>query len=306
MPPEPRRRPSRRRLGTLAAALAVFAGALTGSPTAAVPAPADRAAAPAATAPGSVPEDLRDPRDLGAHVFRGRAFDTCHTPSRAAMSAWRASPYRAVGVYFAGRGRACAEQPNLTASWLRDVHRTGWRVLPLYVGSQSPCVTAGNKHHVRIDPARPRGQARAEARDAVHSARALGMAARSAVYLDIEHFRGPTACERTTLAYIRAWNKEVRRLGWFPGLYSSANSGIRVIEQARRAGLDGLPSMIWVARWRTGPSLYGEPRVDPAAWRPHRRLHQYAGMVAERHGGKRMVIDRNVVDAPVAIMGPRT
>ncbi|AKH83373.1 hypothetical protein AA958_15450 [Streptomyces sp. CNQ-509] len=60
------------------------------------------------------------------------------------------------------------------------------------------------------------------------------------------------------------------------------------------------------ARWRTAPTLYGEPHVDPAAWRPHRRIHQYAGMVEERHGGKRIVIDRNVVDAPVAIMGPRT
>jgi hypothetical protein len=222
------------------------------------------------------------------------------------MSAWRSSPYRAVGVYFGGRGRHCAKQPRLTPSWLRDVHRMGWRVLPVYVGSQSPCVTAASKRDVRIDPARPRRQARAEARDAVRSARALGMAVRSGLYLDIEHFKGSAWCRRTTLTYVRAWNKEVRRHGWFPGLYSSANSGIRMIEQARRAGQDGMPSMIWVARWRTRPSLYGEPHVDRAAWRPHRRLHQYAGMVEERHGGKRMVIDRNVVDAPVAIMGPRT
>ncbi|WP_326796937.1 DUF1906 domain-containing protein [Streptomyces sp. NBC_01808] len=305
MLPRPRRT-TRRLLAPLLAA-AVFAGALTGSPATA---PADAATATATAnapaAPAAVPEDLRDPRDLGAHVFRGRAFDTCHTPSRAAMSAWRASPYGAVGVYFAGRGRACPEQPHLTPSWLRAVHRMGWRVLPLYVGSQSPCVAADNKDHVRIDPARPRGQGRAEARDAVRSARALGMAPRSALYLDIEHFRGSAACKRTTLTYIRAWNEEVRRLGWFPGLYSSANSGIRMIERARRAGQDGLPSVLWVARWRTAPTLYGEPHVDPAAWRPHRRIHQYAGMVEERHGGKRIVIDRNVVDAPVAITGPRT
>ncbi|WP_407566129.1 glycoside hydrolase domain-containing protein [Streptomyces sp. 184] len=303
-PPETRPRRSRRSrrfrrfrlfLAPLVAVLAVFAGTLAGSPSAA-----------GTAAPVSVPADLRDPRDLGAHVFRGRAFDTCHTPSRAAMSAWRASPYRAVGVYFAGRGRACPEQPHLTTSWLRGVHRMGWRVLPIYVGSQSPCVTADNKRHVRIDSARPRRQGRAEARDAVRSARALGMVKRSALYLDIEHFRGSAACKRTTLAYIRAWNREVRRHGWFPGLYSSANSGIRMIEKARRAGQDGMPSMIWVARWHTRPSLYGEPHVDPAAWRPHRRLHQYAGMVEERHGGKRILIDRNVVDAPVAIMGPRT
>ncbi|MEO3766227.1 hypothetical protein [Streptomyces sp. B8F3] len=79
-----------------------------------------------------------------------------------------------------------------------------------------------------------------------------------------------------------------------------------MIEQARRPGRDGLPSVLRAARRRTAPSLYGEPHVDPAAWRPHRRIHQYAGMAEERHGGKRIVIDRNVVDAPVAITGPRT
>ena len=37
--------------------------------------------------------------------FNGRAFDTCAAPSAAAMKAWRASPYRAIGVYVSGASR---------------------------------------------------------------------------------------------------------------------------------------------------------------------------------------------------------
>ncbi|MDT3398643.1 DUF1906 domain-containing protein [Streptomyces sp. B1866] len=245
---------------------------------------------------------LADPRVHGAQVFNGWAFDTCHTPALGTLTAWRSSRYRGIGVYYAGRGRACRHQPRLNRSWTRGAKKRGWRVLPIYVGSQPPCVHSKRKRKVAI-----RGDGwklgRREGRDAVSRARALGMKSRSALYLDMEAYDpSRTSCARTTLAYIRGWDREARSHGYFPGFYSSAGAGVRHVEKARRSGVRDLPSAVWFARWRVKPSLKGEPALAHRAWTPHRRVHQYAGDVSEKHGGRRLRVDRNKVDAPVAII----
>ncbi|MGX1882462.1 DUF1906 domain-containing protein [Streptomyces sp. NPDC055287] len=235
--------------------------------------------------------------------FRGRAFDTCKAPPVSTLRAWRSSPYRAVGVYFGGRGRACPHQPYLSRQWVAGADRLGWRVLPIFVGSQSPCVQARNKRHVRIGRA-PWRQGKREARQAVRAAKALGMLTGSALYLDMEAYnRGNRSCARTTLDFVRGWSREVRKYAYLPGFYSSAESGVRHMESSRRAGVADLPSAMWFARWDGKPSLYGERVLAKRAWTPHRRIHQYAGNVTERHGGRRLTIDRNSADAPVARIG---
>ncbi|MEL3950899.1 MULTISPECIES: DUF1906 domain-containing protein [Streptomyces] len=236
-------------------------------------------------------------------AFYGRAFDTCQAPSADTMRRWRESDYGAVGVYFGGRGRACPNQQHLSRDWLRSVDEMGWGVLPLYVGSQSPCVVAQNKQHVRIgqNPAR---QGAREGGDAVGKAQDLGIAPESPLYLDMESYRqSDRACARDTLAFVRAWNREVRSQGYVPGFYSSANSGVRHMDEARRQGVDDLPEVMWFARWNGEPDLYGEPALGRDAWLPGGRIHQYAGNVTERHGGRTITIDRNLVDAPVATLG---
>ncbi|MFG3282668.1 DUF1906 domain-containing protein [Streptomyces sp. NPDC048111] len=234
--------------------------------------------------------------------FKGAAFDTCNAPSLADMRAWRSSPYRAIGIYYAGRGRHCPVQRNLNKNWVTQVHAMGWQVLPVFLGSQAPCVVAQNKKGVPIG-SRPVQQGRTEAGQAVEQARALGMLAGSALYLDLEAYDVHNAsCARTTLDFVRAWNKEVRGRGYLPGFYSSADSGVRQIEQARVAGKSDMPAAIWFARWHTGPALYQEAALHKDAWQ-HRRIHQYAGDAAETHGGRRLVVDRNQVDAPVARIG---
>lgn len=263
-------------------------------------------AAPASGAPRTGGESARqqDAGTQGVRVFTGSGFDTCHTPAQSTMEAWRESPYRAVGVYFGGRGRACPQQPNLTPDWVRNVDRMGWRLLPLYVGSQAPCVTAENKRHVPIDSADPRGQGTREGADAVQRAKDLGLKPDSPLYLDMEAYRyQESECARVTLAFVQAWNHEVSRQGYLPGYYSSASSGISHMEQARRAGQTDLPQVIWFARWNVAPSVNDEPSLHPDAWQPHRRIHQYAGNVTETHGGQTLTIDRNQVDAPVAVTG---
>ncbi|MFE7581353.1 DUF1906 domain-containing protein [Streptomyces gardneri] len=247
-----------------------------------------------ASAPDSESAPVSAPR------FAGKAFDTCEAPSLAVMRAWLSSPYRAVGVYFGGRGRGCPVQKELTPAWVASAHAMGWKLLPLFVGSQAPCVHSAAKRPYAIGST-PWSQGVQEAGDAVRAARALGIGASSPLYLDIEAFRlEDTSCAATTLSFVRAWNREVRRLGYLPGYYSSADTGIRQIEKERKAGTQDLPSVMWFARWRGAPALYTETSLHPEAWMPHARIHQYVGNVAETYGGRRMLIDRNAVDAPVA------
>lgn len=242
----------------------------------------------------------------GAEIFHGQAFDTCEAPSLGAMRDWRASPYGAVGVYVGGRGRACAAQPHLTRDWAHRVSAMGWRLLPLYVGSQSPCVYLDSKRNTTIDWERPWQQGAAEARDAIGSAKALGMVPGSPIYLDMEAYdRHDASCAATTLAFTQGFTRALRNAGWIPGFYSSATSGIAHLAEARRAGAADLPDVLWYARWNTAPTLHDEPVLAPDAWQPHRRVHQHMGDVAETHGGRRLHIDRNLVHAPVAVLGPR-
>ncbi|WP_431039199.1 glycoside hydrolase domain-containing protein [Streptomyces sp. P6-2-1] len=238
----------------------------------------------------------------GVAAFTGRAFDTCTAPPLATMRAWRASPYGAVGVYVGGRARAC-RQPELTAGWLREVRGLGWSVLPLYVGSQAPCAQAAHKKEYRLgkDPA---GTGTEEGHDAVRAARALGIAARSPLYLDVEAYDERRAdCARTVLSFVRAWDRAVRAEGYVTGFYSSADSGVAQLERERRAGTADLPEVMWFAHWTGSPSLEAAGVLAPEAWRPRRRIHQYAGNVTERYGGHTLSIDRNQVDAPVARLG---
>ncbi|TGA95260.1 DUF1906 domain-containing protein [Streptomyces palmae] len=268
-----------------------------GRPAPAAPAPA-RKPKQAAKEPGALP----DPQVYGARIYDGLAFDTCHAPSLSTLRAWRDSPYGAVGIYYGGRARHCPSQPNLSRSWARGAETLGFRLLPIYVGSQAPCVRNEKKRAFAIG-GEPWDQGRREGAEAVARAKTLGMAKRSALYLDMEAYdRKNTRCAATTLLFIRGWVREVRSRGYFPGFYSSADAGIQHLETARRSGVRDLPSVVWFARWHTAAALYEEPVLRPKAWHPHRRIHQYAGDVSESHGGKRLRIDRNRVDAPVAIV----
>lgn len=298
-----------------AAAGPPFSGAESASPT-----PADRPAvrpadAPAAQRPlGPAPAEPEfppswQPSEAGpgasaeAEIFRGEAFDTCRTPAIGVLRDWQASDYRGIGVYFGGRARACPDQPNLTRAWLAEADSLGWSVLPLYVGSQSPCVRAANKQPVRIsgDPAK---QGAEEGADAVARADALGMGRGSALYLDMEAYDHREAeCAATTLAFVRAWNRAVADSGYLPGFYSSASSGITHLESERRAGTADLPEAVWFARWQEEADLWGEPVLAQDAWAPDGRVHQYTGNVTETHGDSTLTIDRNLVSAPVARIG---
>lgn len=235
-------------------------------------------------------------------TFTGKAFDQCAAPSQRAMDAWRRhSPYRAAGIYISGAARAC-RQRHLTATWVRTQLGHGWKLLPIHVGRQAACNHHPHLRHHRIsaDPANryavARGQARAEANAAVRAAHRLGLPRRSTIFYDLEAFStSSAACRDSSLQFLSAWTQQLRAHGYTSGVYSSASSGIRLLDRAHAAGTRlSLPQQIWVADWN-GRANTDSSYLRSGGWQ-NSRVKQYRGGHTERHGGVAINIDSNYVD----------
>ena len=239
-------------------------------------------------------------------VFSGRAFDTCNAPSLSALRSWRrSSPYGAVGVYVGGRNRAC-EQSRLNAGWVRAAAGIGWRLLPLYVGDQAPCLSRSFGSS-RINSRHASASGTSDGHDAVRSAAGLGIAPGSPIYLDMEAYpRGSGRCTQAVLQYTSAWTHALHAAGYLSGFYSSADAGVAdlsaAVQHHSAAIRAGVPDVIWYARWDDRDSTDGRHALHGGLWQGHRRVHQFRGNWEERHGGVTIRIDRSAVDAPVAVV----
>ncbi|GLF94042.1 glycoside hydrolase domain-containing protein [Streptomyces yaizuensis] len=252
---------------------------------------------PAAAQPAT---SVAYPAGATATRFTGSAFDTCTAPSLTAMRAWRASPYRAVGVYVSGVNRTCA-QPRLTASWVRSVSAAGFRLLPIHKGLQPPCGARARDAKISRTPAKAREQGTAAAQDAVARGRALGMRPGSAFYNDIEHYaQTDTGCRTAVLSYLSSWTRELHRTGHLSGVYMNLGQGAKQLSDAYTSTRYARPDALWVARYDRVASLTGWRGVPATRWAAHQRAKQYRGTHDERHGGVTISIDGNRVDAPVA------
>jgi hypothetical protein len=238
--------------------------------------------------------------------FTGYGFDQCTAPSQRAMDAWRtSSPFWAVGIYVSGASRGCLRQPNLTPTWVRRQLAGGWRLLPITLGPQASCTTRERYlHQVRINPsssdgyARARSQGRAEARKTVAAVRRLGITRGSTLWYDIEAFAtSGTRCRESALSFLSAWTRQLHDLHYVSGVYSSAASGIDMLDDARanRPGRYTMPDRVWIADWN-GRANTASSYVRSSGWQPHKRVHQYQGGHPETHGGVRIDIDRNWLD----------
>lgn len=278
--PRPRGRTFR---GVLAGAVAgVLAGGLTS--LGAVPAQADQ------VTPGN---------------FTGYAFDQCVAPTQKTMNKWmRHSPYAGVGIYIAGDSRGCRNQPNLTPTWVTKQLKNGWRLLPIVLGPQAYCHPSFPRYHddevikkaKRNNYVKARKQARKEARNAVAAAKRLGIDPGSTLWYDLEGFDiKNTQCRDSSLAFLHGWTKQIRQLGYVSGVYSSAGSGIKMLDDARVNTPDkyALPDAIWVARWDGLANLHAPGYLRTDGWMPHRRVKQYRGDHLEKWGGVTINIDSN-------------
>jgi hypothetical protein len=269
--------------------------------------PADagtRAAAPTAAPAAQRAANVVTPGD-----FTGYGFDQCHTPEQWKMNRWlQSSPFLAVGIYISGDSRACREQPNLTPTWVSTQLAAGWRLLPITLGPQASCQPRFPRYDddVTISPrpgtsglySQAKKQGNQEAITTVGVAADLGIAPGSTLWYDLEGFDlRNTDCRESALAFLSGWTWQIRQLGYLSGVYSSAGSGLKMLDDARVNRPDEvvLPDQIWVARW-DGVANTSTSYLREDGWRPHARIKQYQGGHNETWGGVTINIDRNFLD----------
>jgi len=230
--------------------------------------------------------------------FTGYAFDTCTAPTVAQLTAWKSSPYKAIGVYIGGGNRSCA-QPQLTAGWVTSVTAMGWRLVPIYLGLQAPCTTRAGA--LKMSTTASNREAIREADDAVAKAKALGILPGSAIYNDMEHYVSTNAtCRSAVLHYLSAWTEELHVQRYVSGVYVHQNSGAPDLAAVYNSSSYARPDAVWIARWDNNSSLTGWPTVANSYWAVGQRGKQYRGDHAETHGGVTLGIDNDRFDAPVA------
>ncbi len=207
------------------------------------------------------------------------------------MSAWLASPYRAIGVYIGGLNRGCS-QPNLTTAWVGTEVAAGWHLIPIYVGLQAP--TSGCSSCAKLSANKATGQGTAAANDAVADAQRVGMGPGSPIYFDMEGYGRTSKASNATLTFLAAWTKRLHALGYRSGVYGSSASTIA--DLAGQIGFGyALPDDIWTANWN-GRADTADPYVPNSAWSRHQRLHQFRGGHNETYGGVTINIDSDYVD----------
>ena len=241
--------------------------------------------------------------------LHGYGFDQCLAPTQKSMDTWlKKSPYLAVGIYIAGASRACRVQPNLTPTWVTTQLRQGWKLLPITLGPQAPCNPRfprfrhdrvidnhPGKHH-RFGRAKSQGAA--EADKTVSAAKALGLSPGSTMWYDLEGFDATNArCRHASLAFLSGWTHEIHARHFVSGVYSSAGSGIVMLDDARVNAPKKyhLPDQIWIARW-DGMANTSTSYIRDDGWRPGGRMKQYLGGHDETWGGVTINVDRDFLD----------
>ena len=210
------------------------------------------------------------------------------------MSAWGASPYRAIGLYIGGANEACS-QPNLSPTWVQQESAAGWVLLPIYVGLQAPkngCGCAG------IVASQASAEGTAAAIDAVNQAEANGIGPGNPIYDDMEAYTRGSTNTPAVLAFLSAWTTQLHAHGYTSGVYSSANSGIADFVAANGNGFVE-PDQIWIADWN-GQQNTNSSVVPSSEWANHQRIHQYQGGHNATYGGATINIDSDYVDAGAA------
>ena len=239
--------------------------------------------------------------------FTGYGFDQCVAPTQSAMDTWwRKSPFSAVGLYISGDSRACRTQPNLSPTWVATQVARGWRLLPIALGPQASCQPRfpRYKDDFKISPSPTGGyataarQGTAEADKNAADATAYGIGPGSTIWYDLEGFDlTNTHCRESALVFTSAWVTRIKALGYVAGFYSSASSGIKMLDDARtqRPGQFALPDRIWIARW-DGVANTSTTYIAEDGWRPGGRMKQYRGGHNETWGGVTINIDSNFID----------
>ncbi len=199
-----------------------------------------------ATAGDSASSRLASQRQIALATpgdFTGYGFDQCLAPTQSAMDTWwKKSPFSAVGIYISGDSRACRSQPNLSPTWVATQVARGWRLLPIALGPQASCQPRFPRYadDFKISPKPTGGYALAAAQGSVEAdnnaadATAYGIGAGSTIWYDLEGFNlGDTHCRESALVFVSSWVTRIKAHGYVAGFYSSASSGIKMLDDTR-------------------------------------------------------------------------
>ena len=266
--------------------------------------------APAGAEPSGTTPRLASQRQVAIATpgdFTGYGFDQCLAPTQSAMDRWWAkSPFSAVGIYISGDSRACRTQTNLSPTWVAAQVARGWRLLPIALGPQASCQPRfpRYKDDFKISNQPTGGYATAAAQGAAEAdknaadATAYGIGPGSTIWYDLEGFDlTNTGCRESALVFVSSWVSRIKAHGYVAGFYSSASSGIKMLDDARvqRPGQFALPDRIWIARW-DGAANTSTTYIPEDGWRPGGRMKQYRGGHDESWGGVTINIDSNFID----------
>jgi hypothetical protein len=255
---------------------------------------------------GSPPVALSAPEITAAPPppAAGLGFDACETPSTSAMAAWRGfSPFTSAGIYIGGINRACRNRALDTAGWVQTVVAQGWRLIPIYVGLQAPCISFGSAQISR-DLFTAIAQGADAANDAANRALGAGLPVGAPIYFDMEGYNNTDAgCVVAVRGFMAGWTNQLRSRAFRPAMYSSLCSGIRDLAALYNDPNYPRLDAIWIAAWNGTPNIFGfggSCSLSDAVWPFHQRIHQYQGGHNETWGGVTINIDRNAVDGPLA------
>lgn len=249
----------------------------------------------------SIPAPLEQAIEPSAPVplASGHGIDKCEVPSLAQLQEWwNASPYEAVNLYIDGAARACSNKA-LNASYVAQIDRQGWTLIPTWVGPQAAC--SGYKIKMSYDPDTARQQGYDEAIAAIQVAKGLGLWGQ-VIYYDLEAFNtSDSACLAAARKFIDGWTYGLHGNGYVAGVYGSpCSSGLKDFYT-----LPDKPEAVWIAHWiYTGynpdATVWNVACMDDTYWPDHQRIRQYAGGHTETWGTVSMTIDSNVMDGVVA------
>ena len=163
------------------------------------------------------------------------------------MDAWLSTRRScAVGIYISGDSRACRNQPNLTPTWVSTQlakrlaaaadHPRPAGLLPAAVPAlrrRRPTINPSPGTNGRYATARKQGTRRGRpSRRRRQGARHRRRAARSGTTSRASTPPTPTAASPRWRSF-SAWTQQIHALGYVSGVYSSAGSGIEMLDDAR-------------------------------------------------------------------------
>ena len=246
----------------------------------------------------------------------GYGFDQCQRPTQRRWTPGcrprRSS--RSASTSPAPRA-ACRDQPNLTPTWISTQLAKGWRLLPITLGPQASCNPRFPRYGTRPgdqpDAAAPAASTPRPPRRAPPRRRRRSPPRRRSGIVRGQHAlvrpRGlrrhqHRAAASRRCAFLSAWTKQLHALGYVSGVYSSAGSGIKMLDDARVERPGDVRTCPTRSGSRAGTARPTPPRRTSAttAGCPGGRMKQYQGGHDETWGGVTINIDRNYLDLGTA------